>query len=163
MDDLFQKYKQALSDLEKTNIELQKSNTERNILREELNLLKQMQNNNINNKDINKENKENKDNELQEQEMKFRKYVSDLRRYVLGLLGYDIEVKNDTVELLSLYAFNSDDKFIFLAKDGKVEMLSNEFAESYKNEIEEYLIKGKSFPAFLAKVTCDLWNKKTFQ
>ncbi|KAM0687247.1 Mitotic spindle assembly checkpoint protein MAD1 [Conglomerata obtusa] len=99
---------------------------------------------------------------MRENELKFRDYYIKSKKYVMGLLGYDMNMTDESVELLSLYAFQKEDKFVFQVAEGSVELLSNEFAESYKEEIETYLNKGRSIPGFLAHVTLDLVNKKTF-
>lgn len=91
-----------------------------------------------------------------------RQYLKMIREYVTGLTGYKMEFRDGEVIFHSLYAFDSEDVFIFRYKSGNMELVNNEFAGTWTNEIQNYLIAGKSIPAFLAAVTLDLFNKKTF-
>lgn len=154
MDDLFTKYKSLLLENETLTIELQKQKTQNTILTEELNFLK--------NTDLKKELSA-KINQLNEQEKKFKEYFIKQRKYILGLLGYQFEIKDDKIELLNLYAFNAEDRLIFQIEEGNLNLISNSFTDEYKNEIESYLVKGKSIPAFVSSITLDLYQKKTYQ
>lgn len=148
MDDLFTKYKDLLLKNEELTIDLQKLKTQNLILQEELSLLKTTTK---------------PDTTIQEQEDRFRKFFVKNKKYVLGLLGYEMEIMEDRIELLSLYSFHNNDKFVFTIENNTLNLLSNELTETYKSQVQEYLAEGKSIPAFLAYVTLDLRNKKTFQ
>ncbi|KAH9411936.1 putative mitotic checkpoint protein [Ordospora pajunii] len=91
-----------------------------------------------------------------------RRYLRIIREYVTGLTGYKMEFKDGEIIFHSLYAFNTEDVFIFRYKSGSMELVNNEFAGAWNAEIQNYLITGKSIPAFLAAVTLELFNKKTF-
>ncbi|KAG5859535.1 mitotic checkpoint protein [Encephalitozoon hellem] len=91
-----------------------------------------------------------------------RQYLRTIREYVTGLTGYKMEFRDGEIVFHSLYAFDSEDVFIFRYKSGSMELVNNEFAASWASEIQNYLIAGKSIPAFLAAVTLELFNKKTF-
>lgn len=91
-----------------------------------------------------------------------RQYLGMIRKYVTGLTGYKMEFRDGEIVFHSLYAFDSEDVFIFRYRSGNMELVNNEFAGSWANEIQNYLISGKSIPAFLAAVTLELFNKKTF-
>ncbi|AFN82558.1 putative MAD domain-containing protein [Encephalitozoon romaleae SJ-2008] len=91
-----------------------------------------------------------------------RQYLRTIREYVTGLTGYKMEFRDGEIIFHSLYAFDSEDVFIFRYKSGSMELVNNEFAASWASEIQNYLIAGKSIPAFLAAVTLELFNKKTF-
>ncbi|KAM0675205.1 Mitotic spindle assembly checkpoint protein MAD1 [Gurleya vavrai] len=191
MESLFQKYKEALTENENLSIELQRYKTKASLLQEELNMVSMGQGSRISEDLVNentiltnrnkmlenrlKELEEQKNTEnyeshrireledvMKENEKKFREFYVKTKKYVMGLLGYDINFTENTVELLSLYAFQKENKFVFQVSEESVELLSNEFVEGYKEEIDVYLNKGKSIPAFLAEVTLDLMNKKTF-
>ena len=73
-----------------------------------------------------------------------------------------MEFRDGEIVFHSLYAFDIEDVFIFRYKSGSMELVNNEFASTWTAEIQNYLIAGKSIPAFLAAVTLDLFNKKTF-
>lgn len=91
-----------------------------------------------------------------------RQYLQTIREYVTGLTGYRMEFHDGEIVFHSLYAFDSDDVFIFRYKSGNMELVNNEFAASWGAEIQSYLVAGKSIPAFLAAVTLELFNRKTF-
>ncbi|KAM0671454.1 hypothetical protein CWI42_020870 [Ordospora colligata] len=91
-----------------------------------------------------------------------RRYLKTIREYVTGLTGYKMEFRDGEIVFHSLYAFDTEDVFIFRYKSGSMELVNNEFASTWTAEIQNYLIAGKSIPAFLAAVTLDLFNKKTF-
>lgn len=91
-----------------------------------------------------------------------RQYFRTIREYVTGLTGYKMEFRDGEIIFHSLYAFDSEDVFIFRYRSGSMELVNNEFAASWASEIQNYLITGKSIPAFLAAVTLELFNKKTF-
>ncbi|ADM11085.1 putative MAD domain-containing protein [Encephalitozoon intestinalis ATCC 50506] len=91
-----------------------------------------------------------------------RQYLKTIREYVTGLTGYKMEFRDGEIIFHSLYAFDSEDVFIFRYKSGNMELVNNDFAASWATEVQNYLIAGKSIPAFLAAVTLELFNKKTF-
>lgn len=156
MDDLFSKYKELLIENEALTIELQKQKTQNTLAQEELALLRSAT-----------RSKPAGDGDadalLRDQEGLFKRFFLKNKKYVLGLLGYDMEVMDDRIELLSLYAFHDTEKFVFTIENNTLNLLSNDMTEAYKGQVQEFLAEGKSIPAFLAHVTMDLWNKKTFQ
>lgn len=91
-----------------------------------------------------------------------RQYLKMIREYVTGLTGYKMEFRDGEIIFHSLYAFDGEDVFIFRYRSGNMELVNNEFAGGWTAEIQNYLVAGKSIPAFLAAVTLDLFNKKTF-
>ncbi|CAD25121.1 hypothetical protein [Encephalitozoon cuniculi GB-M1] len=95
-------------------------------------------------------------------DLELRQYLRTIREYVTGLTGYKMEFRDGEIIFHSLYAFDSEDVFIFRYKSGSMELVNNEFAATWASEIQNYLITGKSIPAFLAAVTLELFNKKTF-
>lgn len=170
MDDLFSKYKELLIKNEKLVINLEKQKTLNTLLQQEITSLKNttskpphISTTNPGNNNIPDPDTQNYQKILKEQEVQFKKYFIKNKKYVLGLLGYDIEIFNDRIELLSLYSFHPNDKFIFTIENNSLNLLSNEMTEVYKKEVQDYMAIGKSIPAFLAHVTLDLKNKKTFQ
>ncbi|EQB60326.1 mitotic spindle assembly checkpoint protein 1 [Vairimorpha apis BRL 01] len=91
-----------------------------------------------------------------------QQYFTKYKKYITGILGYKIDMKDDKIVLSSLYSFDSEDLLIFNIKKDNLELVNNEFAGLFKNEINIYLIKGGSVPAFLSAVTLKLFNEKTF-
>ncbi|KAF7683437.1 Mitotic spindle assembly checkpoint protein MAD1 [Astathelohania contejeani] len=91
-----------------------------------------------------------------------RNTLRRINEWITGLLGYKIDFGKDTITLHSLYAFDEDDKFVFNRAGDVLELISNEFACEWSEEIHTYLVNGKSIPAFLSAVTLELFNQKTF-
>lgn len=81
------------------------------------------------------------------------------------ILGYEYTLSetNRKIILRSIYSFDADDYIIFTFESGGCNLIKNHFTESYSNDIDQLIVKGKSVPAFLAHVTLDLFGKKTFQ
>ncbi|KAG0419578.1 Mitotic spindle assembly checkpoint protein MAD1 [Dictyocoela roeselum] len=92
----------------------------------------------------------------------FRFALKEIRHHVLGLLGYKIEFIDNKVVLLSAYAFDRDDVFVFQRNGDQMELINNDFAAQWMKEIDTYMVKSGSIPAFLASVTMELYNQKTF-
>ncbi|KAM0677123.1 hypothetical protein BDAP_002284 [Binucleata daphniae] len=125
MDDLFKKYKTVLLENENISIQLQKEKTKVMLLQEELNMLKCQDMPNTMKESISKNNAviktmdDNLENEnlmlkqkvseyenlVNENEKKFRDFYVKSKKYVMGLLGYEMNFTSDNIELLSLYAF----------------------------------------------------------
>lgn len=89
-------------------------------------------------------------------------YRRRFTKVVTGLLGYKIELVDEKIMLLSLYAFDRGDVFVFHQQNDNLQLITNDFALTWKNEIQNYLVNGKSLPAFLSCITLELFNKKTF-
>jgi mitotic spindle assembly checkpoint protein MAD1 len=95
-------------------------------------------------------------------EEKLKRLMRNIRDYVTGLLGYKIDFTGNEIACRSLYAFNMEDVFVFRDQNGEMQLVMNDFARAYEREIQTYLTRGKSIPAFLAAVTLDLSSKNTF-
>jgi mitotic spindle assembly checkpoint protein MAD1 len=91
-----------------------------------------------------------------------KKLMKNIRNYVTGLVGYRMDFNGDEIVCHSLYAFSKEDAFVFKDQDGEIQLMVNDFACAYEKEIQTYLTRGKSIPAFLAAVTLDLFSKSTF-
>ncbi|WUR05173.1 mitotic spindle assembly checkpoint protein MAD1 (MD1L1) [Vairimorpha necatrix] len=89
-------------------------------------------------------------------------YFIKYKKYITGILGYKIDLKEDKIILSSLYSFDSEDLLIFNINKENIELVNNSFASQFNNEIQIYLVKGGSVPAFLSAVTLNLFNQKTF-
>jgi mitotic spindle assembly checkpoint protein MAD1 len=91
-----------------------------------------------------------------------KEYFIKYKKYITGILGYKIDLKDNKIILSSLYSFDSEDLLIFNINKDNLELVNNTFAGQFSNEIQIYLIKGGSVPAFLSAVTLNLFNQKTF-
>lgn len=93
---------------------------------------------------------------------KYKTHFKRIFRLIQGLFGYKMVINKDNIELLSIYAFNSDDLFVFKETGDSVQLLENDFVRAWQKEVELYLIKGRSVPGLLSGVTLELFNTKTF-
>eukprot|EP00866_Antonospora_locustae_P002529 jgi/Antlo1/2529/1040 len=91
-----------------------------------------------------------------------RTYRRRFKKIITGLFGYKVEIDDEKITLLSLYAFDKGDVFVFHQQNDSLQLITNDFALTWKNEIQNYLVSGKSLPAFLSCITLELFNKKTF-
>lgn len=92
----------------------------------------------------------------------FKAYRRRFTKVITGLFGYKVELEDEKITLLSLYAFDKGDVFVFHQQNDSLQLITNDFALTWKNEIQNYLVSGKSLPAFLSCITLELFNKKTF-
>lgn len=92
----------------------------------------------------------------------YRAYCKRFMKVVTGLMGYKIELMDEKITLLSLYAFDKQDTLVFHQHDDNLQLITNDFALTWQNEIQNYLVNGRSLPAFLSCITLELFNKKTF-
>ena len=95
----------------------------------------------------------------------FRQKIKEFREAVYSLLGYKLDLlQSGEIRLLSNFCFNEND-FLLFEKDSEVQgqlvLKETEFTFQLQNEIDLYLKKRNSIPAFLCAVTLLLWEKST--
>lgn len=116
-------------------------------------------------------NSEKKENNLRDEIEKHKKLTHEaiqtqkmMSKVMSSLLGYQFTKIDETrFTLQSMYSFNEEDYFIFSLKENQFDLVRNATIESYSKEMNIFIIKGQSVSAFLAHVTLDLFNQKTFQ
>ncbi|KAF9763612.1 Mitotic spindle assembly checkpoint protein MAD1 [Nosema granulosis] len=95
-------------------------------------------------------------------EENLNKQLLEYRRITCIFFGYQLAVDSEYIQLTSIYSYDEADAFVFKRSDGSVSLLNNDFANSFSSEIQQFMENGKSIPAFLAAVTLNLFNQKTF-
>lgn len=86
----------------------------------------------------------------------------DLLYYLKSILGYSIKLDGNTVILRSAYAFCNEDVFEVEIRDKKLIFKNTDYLQEWKEDFNTYVVIGKSYCAFFAAVTLNLFNRKTF-
>lgn len=86
----------------------------------------------------------------------------DLLYYLKSILGYSIRLDGSTVVLRSAYAFCNEDVFEVEIRDKKLIFRNTDYLQEWREEFNTYVVVGKSYCAFFAAVTLNLFNRKTF-
>ncbi|XP_068251184.1 mitotic spindle assembly checkpoint protein MAD1-like [Palaemon carinicauda] len=91
----------------------------------------------------------------------FKKKSLEMREAIYLLTGYRVDSTGDNhYKLTNIYAESSDDFFMFqLSADGQVHLLETEYSSTLEELMDTYLQRKHSFPAFLSRVTLDLFRK----
>lgn len=82
--------------------------------------------------------------------------------YLKTILGYTIRYDGSTVILRSIYSFCEEDVFEIEIQNNKLVLKSTDYLSEWGEFLNTYIRVGKSYCAFFAAVTLDLFNKKTF-
>ncbi|KAL5019316.1 hypothetical protein ScPMuIL_005038 [Solemya velum] len=93
----------------------------------------------------------------------FKKKSQEFREVCYQLMGYKIDMPTDNqYRLISMYSEAPGDYMLFQqSSSGELQMLGTPFSEYVQELIDEYLEKMNSIPAFLSKVTLDLFARQT--
>ena len=93
----------------------------------------------------------------------FRAKSQEFRNAVVLLFGYEVEmVEEKTYKLTSLYADKEEEYLMFeMSDENEMTLLESDFANTLQEEIQAYLNRCSSFPAFLANVTLKLFENQT--
>lgn len=91
----------------------------------------------------------------------FQTFTGNFREAVSSLTGYDIEMKDDTYKLISIYAENEDDYILFTKKNDNYELLESKFIQSFNDSYLKYITDFNSIPAFLSSVNLFLFSTTT--
>ncbi|RWS27429.1 mitotic spindle assembly checkpoint protein MAD1-like protein [Leptotrombidium deliense] len=86
----------------------------------------------------------------------------EFREVVNILTGYRIDVlKQKMYRLSHVYSTNPSDVLLFeLENVGSMKLVSNDYSEQLSSLIDNYVKKRESFPALLASVTMDLFERQ---
>ncbi|KNC53680.1 MAD1L1 protein [Thecamonas trahens ATCC 50062] len=95
----------------------------------------------------------------------FAKMSAEFKEVTYLLLGFQIDMKDQgRYRLRSMYAEHKDDVLYFAKSDeGTMHLLETPFAASLGDEVDAYLRRCHSIPAFLSHVTTKLFNSLTVQ
>lgn len=85
-----------------------------------------------------------------------------LLHYLKSILGYTIKYKGSRILLRSIYAFCEEDIFEIEIKNNKIIFHCTDYLNEWEEQINSYIKMGRSYAAFFAAVTLDLFNKRTF-
>ncbi|EDO40015.1 predicted protein [Nematostella vectensis] len=103
--------------------------------------------------------------ELKNQRLKevFSRKIQEFREACYALTGYKIDVVRDKkYRLQSMYAERANDDLLFESNSkGEMMMLQTDFSAQVADQIDTYLKKMNSIPAFLSAVTLDLFSRQT--
>lgn len=86
----------------------------------------------------------------------------DLLFYLKSILGYKIKREGNIITLKSVYSFCEEDCFKVEIKNGTLCFKPTDYLEEYMELFKIYVKERRSYCAFLAAVTLDLFNKETF-
>lgn len=88
--------------------------------------------------------------------------LQQMLSYLKTVLGYNIQQLDNRFILRSVYAFCEEDVFEIEISSNRLIFKNTEYLAEHQEEFDLYVRKGKSYSAFFAAVTLNLFNKKTF-
>ncbi|XP_015922243.1 mitotic spindle assembly checkpoint protein MAD1 [Parasteatoda tepidariorum] len=89
--------------------------------------------------------------------------ATEFREAVYQLTGYRIDVPtSETFKLSHVYANSRDDYLLFKVNAQGILLIETEYSKQLTEQMQLYLHKFDSFPAFLANLTMELFNQQTF-
>lgn len=93
----------------------------------------------------------------------FQKKSRELREVNYKVLGYRVDMPDsDEFRLMSMYAETPNDFFIFKqSPNGELQLLANQYSESFQKNVDTYLSLSNSLPAFMSSVTLELHSRQT--
>jgi len=103
--------------------------------------------------------------EMKNQRLKevFKKKIQEFREACYALTGYKVDVTRDNqYRLQSMYAERSTDDLLFESTPkGEMMLLATDFSSQLTDQIDAYLTRFNSIPAFLSSITLELFNRQT--
>lgn len=82
--------------------------------------------------------------------------------YLKSILGYTIYQNGNLIVLRSVYSFCKEDIFEIEIQGNKLILKNTEYLQEWGEEFKTYVVQGKSYSAFFAAVTLNLFNRNTF-
>lgn len=95
-------------------------------------------------------------------ELKCTGSLEQTLNYLKTILGYNIDQIDNRFILRSVYAFCEEDVFEIEISNNRLIFKNTEYLSEHQDAFNTYVRNGKSYCAFFAAVTIDLFNKKTF-
>lgn len=103
--------------------------------------------------------------EMKNQRLKevFKKKIQEFREACYALTGFKVDVTRDNqYRLQSMYAERSTDDLLFESSSkGDMMLLATDFSSQLADQIDTYLNRFNSIPAFLSSITLELFNRQT--
>jgi len=97
----------------------------------------------------------------------FKIKIREVRETCFQLFGYALEISDtgeraDSYKIRSMYAENKEaDYFLFKSTKTGIELLETDFSKQWEEQLQTYLAKFHSIPAFLSAVTIELFTKNS--
>lgn len=88
--------------------------------------------------------------------------ASTVLHYLKTVLGFSIRQHGNKLILRSVYSFCEEDTFEVEVVNSKLVLRQTDYLNEWQEYINTYIKGGKSYSAFFAAVTLDLFNKRTF-
>lgn len=82
--------------------------------------------------------------------------------YLKSILGYSIKHHKNTIILRSVYSFASEDIFELEVSNNKLVLKNTDYLLEWGDFFNIYIKNGRSYCAFFAAVTLELYNRRTF-
>lgn len=98
----------------------------------------------------------------EEGDLNLNENMAKFLQYLKSVLGYTIKCQGSRIFLRSIYAFCEEDIFEIEIKNNKIIFHNTDYLEEWSDYINTYVKAGRSYAAFFAAVTLDLFNKRTF-
>ncbi|KAH8970173.1 hypothetical protein BDL97_02G074300 [Sphagnum fallax] len=114
---------------------------------------------------------------LEKRETRYQRVFADkinlFRTACFLLFGYTVLMREEKdpstgmpvtlFTLQSIYAQNADEELLFQLNSGRMDMVANEYTTSpeLERQVTTFLKNFKSYPAFIANLTMELFNKST--
>lgn len=82
--------------------------------------------------------------------------------YLKSILGYNIKCNDNTIILRSAFSFSSEDTFEIEVQGNKLMLKNTDYLREWGECFNTYIKNGRSYCAFFAAVTLELYSRKTF-
>ena len=86
----------------------------------------------------------------------------DLLFYLKSILGYSVKHYKNTIIIRSVYSFASEDIFELEVSNNKLVLKNTDYLLEWEDFFNVYIKNGRSYCAFFAAVTLELYNRRTF-
>lgn len=83
-------------------------------------------------------------------------------QYLKSILGFNVRVAGKSFILRSVYAFCESDTFEIEIQNNKLVLKNTDYLAEWNELFNTYILTGRSYCAFFAAVTLELFNRKTF-
>lgn len=88
--------------------------------------------------------------------------AEEVLHYLKTVLGFTIMHHGNTIRIRSIYSFCENDIFEIEVSNNKLVLKHTDYLNEWTEHLNTYIKTGRSYSAFFAAVTLDLFNKKTF-
>lgn len=90
------------------------------------------------------------------------KRIEEVRSAVYNLFGWSMKVNGTMYRLSSIYAESPDEVLHFCVnEEGSMSLIDSDYAQKLNRELEQFVVRMNSFPALLAHITSENFEKTT--